>query len=247
MESNHHTLHVLSIDFDLFQNVELDTTRTAYPDGVDLPTQLSSLVWQSHYANPESYDKLRNVTANTDMIDELKTLIEASVKKHFPDTMICNSHKYIYDFIHETFDNADYTKISIDHLDMHHDLFNNNPEVDCGNWLSHIKKEIKTNINWIANPISKDAYGLNDAVFDRVKTDFSGLKYHTWDIIFLCRSDNWLPPHLDDTFTEFALFLIDHSMSCKYESDILTSRWTPEYQQSIKQLNGQIQELKANL
>ena len=91
MKSNHHTLHVLSIDFDLFQNVALNTIRTAYPDGVDLPTPISSLVWQSHYANPESYDKLRNVTANTAMIDELKVLIKASVKKHFPDTMICNN------------------------------------------------------------------------------------------------------------------------------------------------------------
>ena len=54
---------------------------------------------------------------------------------------------------------------------MHHDIFNDNAELDCGNWISNLikdnviakssPKEYKS-IRWIANPISLDTYGLSD-------------------------------------------------------------------------------------
>lgn len=45
------SLKVLSIDFDYFQNVNADTIRSCYPDGIDLPTELSTIVWSGYYAN----------------------------------------------------------------------------------------------------------------------------------------------------------------------------------------------------
>ena len=45
-------LRVLSIDFDYFQVVDKDTVQSCYPDGIDLDTSLSTVVWASHYAIP---------------------------------------------------------------------------------------------------------------------------------------------------------------------------------------------------
>lgn len=238
-----HTLRILSIDFDLFQNVDVDTVMTCYPDGVDLPTKLSSFVWRGHYISDEN--RIKAISINTDMIEELKELILKSTTHTLPDSMICNSHKHIYKFIHSKFDDSNYEGVSIDHLDMHHDLFSENEELDCGNWLSFIKNEIDTNITWVANGISKEVYGLEGKGFDVIGTDLTAIKNHTWDVIFLCRSDNWLPPHLDSHFTDFAEFIIDNSLFCKQEVDILKSRWTPEYQKDIAEQRKQLVKLYA--
>lgn len=234
----HKTLRILSIDFDLFQIVDADTVITRYPDGRDLPTGLSSLVWQSHYISNE--EEIKNVGINTNMIDELKQLILKSTTHILPDAMICNSHKHIYNFIHSKLDESNYEQLAIDHLDMHHDLFNENTELDCGNWLSFLKNEMETNITWVANPISKEVYGLDKPGFEGIRTDLSDIKKHTWDIIFLCRSDNWLPPHLDPYFTDLAEFVIDNTSSCKYERDILKPRWNAAYQESIALAVGSV-------
>lgn len=229
-------LNVLSIDFDIFQVVSTDTMKTCYPDGIDLPTSLSSIVWQSHYGNPDTYQKLMEITVNTDMINELKTMIVNSLNHRLPESCICNSHMHIYDFIMKHYDKIQYNGITLTHLDMHHDLFNDNKELDCGNWISHLKDTVKTNVTWIANPISKAMYGMTEPIFDNVKTDFSDIKDSNWDLIFLCRSDNWLPPHLDASFTDLAIFILNNSLSCQYEENILKSRWTTEFVHGFEQL-----------
>ena len=43
-------INILSIDFDYFQNVDSKTLLMHYPDGIDLPEELSRFIWASHYA-----------------------------------------------------------------------------------------------------------------------------------------------------------------------------------------------------
>lgn len=38
------TLHVLSIDFDVFPQISFRTMIQCYPDGLDLPTELSECI-----------------------------------------------------------------------------------------------------------------------------------------------------------------------------------------------------------
>ena len=38
-------LNVLSIDYDFFQTVDIDTLATCYPDGHDLPTEIANVIW----------------------------------------------------------------------------------------------------------------------------------------------------------------------------------------------------------
>ncbi len=241
--NNDPILHVLSIDFDLFQNVDEDTVAFFYPDGIDLPTDLSSLVWMSRYITTGGQKRMKNITANTKMLKALKNLIRKSTRKTMPDVMICNSHVNIYDFIHSRLDDSCYDGLAIDHLDMHHDMFNDNDQLDCGNWLSYIKEETNTDITWVANPASRELYALEGQEFDIIRTDFEDIKGHTWDMIFLCRSDNWLPPHLDGYFEDFAGFLVKHSTNCQIEDGILKSRWSEKYQNSIAEARAARDEL----
>ena len=235
-------LNVLSIDFDVFQVVSADTMKTCYPDGIDLPSTLSSIVWQSHYGNPDTYQNLMKITTNVDMINELKDLIAKSLNTRLPDSCICNSHRHIYNFIMKHYDRICHNGIELTHLDMHHDLFNDNKELDCGNWISHLKNAVKTNVTWIANPISKAMYGMTEPIFDNVRTDLSDIKNPNWDLIFLCRSDNWVPPHLDANFVDLAIFILNNSLSCQYEENILESRWTDGFVHGFEQLQNMYKE-----
>ena len=97
-------------------------------------------------------------------------------------------------------------------VDMHHDMFNANKQLDCGNWLGYIRQEYNHDGIWIANPVSADMYGLTDddlpetsrrkRLGELIPTSTKIIQDEQFDLIFLCRSDNWLPPHLDERFSE---------------------------------------------
>lgn len=240
-------LQVLSVDYDLFQIVTVDTIEKHYPDGIDLTDELSKVVWRSHYSEPDGLEDLLNVKTDRHLLSELYGLLSASFYYKLSDVMICNSHKHIYPFIREHYDRGDFEKVYIDHLDMHHDMFNGNDALDCGNWLEHIKKEIPTRINWVTNPISRKVYGLTKPEFDSIRTDFSNLTDRVWDIIFLCKSSNWVPPHLDEDFCDLAKFLVLHGGTVNYEPDIMQSRWTKGYLEDIKALQEEVKMLKEKM
>lgn len=239
------TLNVLSIDFDFFQNVDIETIIRHYPDPIDLPTELSRIVWTGHYASPIAYEKIKQVTPDTENIEALKQLIKTSSQKKAPDARIANSHKYAYDFIMDHIkENPDYEAVNLVNIDMHHDLFNDNQTLDCGNWIGKLMEHLKSInkhyiLSWIANKTSFEAYSLKQNELPHTYDNFDILKNKTWDLIFLCRSDNWLPPHLDDSFTDLVNDVIDYSSSCEFNLDILQSR----YDESFKEICEQMQQL----
>lgn len=240
-------LRVLSIDFDLFQMVSTDILANTYPDGIDLKTEISKIVWLQYYANPRTYRELIKVKINRSLIEELKKFITNSCRDLHPDILISNSHLNIYPFIHEYINDGDYEKLYIDHLDMHHDLFNGNSKVDCGNWLAHIRKEIPTDVRWIHNRTSEEMY--NEKTFKKIRkqlkeSTLADIKDHKWDIIFLCRSDAWFPPHLDGAFERFAKFLMAlECIRCRCSLDVYDSRWDDVYQYKIEELRMQFEKM----
>ena len=66
---------ILSIDFDYFQDVSRDTLLECYPDGYDLPTQLSILTWSGYYNNPKTAEKLKKVESLKDELNSMKEII----------------------------------------------------------------------------------------------------------------------------------------------------------------------------
>lgn len=73
-------LRVLSIDFDYFQVVDKDTVQSCYPDGIDLDTSLSTVVWASHYAIPSQKEKLDKVFCNQEELRLIRHILMKIVR-----------------------------------------------------------------------------------------------------------------------------------------------------------------------
>lgn len=186
------TVKVLSIDFDYFQIVDMETMHN-YPDGRDNKPALSEIIWAMRCSeSPELFD----VGFNDEEYDKLLSLLGKQNNK--TPVLISYSHRDIYDFIREVCPSD--SPLEVVNIDMHHDYSNGNEELDCGNWVSHLQKEYKNfKWRWIANPISTEMYEANE-LDNLVAKSISSLKEEKFDVIFLCRSDTWLPPHLDSRF-----------------------------------------------
>lgn len=235
-------MKVLSIDFDYFQQASVEQVRNLYPDGVDNPTEISEIVWSDHYASDGK--ELNSIGIMQDELERLEMLLLEQDTSC--SVMIANSHKHIYDFILENRDNE---AIGLVNIDMHHDMMNDNPNLDCGNWIKHLLNEEtergnKVNLAWIANPISLETYGLEKAFGGDderfkgfVQNSIESIKDESFDIIFLCRSDTWTPPHLDKYFTEICDLMKDHFEEIKMEKGIDKPRTKyKEYADTFKKM-----------
>lgn len=233
-------MKVLSIDFDYFQQVSAEQVRNLYPDGVDNPTEISEIIWGDHYA---SYGKeLNSIGIMQDELERLEMLLMQQDTSC--SVMITNSHKHIYDFILESRDDE---AIRLVNIDMHHDMMNENPNLDCGNWIKHLLNEEiergnEVNMAWIANPISLETYGLEDELKGMVKNSIDSIKGKNFDIIFLCRSDTWTPPHLDKYFTEICDLIKDHFEDVRMEKGIDKPR--TKYKEYAGQIKNMFEEMK---
>lgn len=237
-----HVFQVLSIDFDVFANLPDETYLSLYPDGIDVSTELSTIIWADRYANPYTKPDIRHITCNQKELQATIAMIQHGCQPDTPILMV-NSHRHIYDWIFQHFDENKYDSIALTHLDMHHDCFNENPNLDCGNWIEHVKNRVpKTMVQWVANPITKSMYGLDTPEFDNVLTTVTDLKPRHFDLVFICRSDPWLPPHLDHDFEAMKnelLFIFDN---IRIETCINQPRNIEPFVQQTKELFKQIEK-----
>lgn len=188
---------VLSIDFDFFPNVTSEMLAH-YPDGIDLSTELTKIIWASHYITSDNM--LKDIDINKNLYKELKYILNSQSTK--TPVLITNSHVHAFDFIEKHFDNK---RIVLTNIDWHHDIVNNNTEMDCGNWIKFLKEKYPdTILKWITRPESIDCYGITNSELTQmnVEFDFKSIEHTQFDAIFLCRSDSWTPPHLDKYFDE---------------------------------------------
>lgn len=232
-------MKVLSVDFDYFQNATPNILMT-YPDGKDLPTYLTMMTWMTHYAS--DYDKLMSVTIDKEHFEQIKSILHNQKLK--TPCMAVQSHIHIYDFIKDHFAKGNYDGCRIVNVDMHHDCFNDNPEIDCGNWVSHIMNDIPDcQVSWIANKSSEETYGLK-SLKNVVSYDFDAIMKAKFDLIFLCRSDTWTPPHLDPYFDELYHILIDNFDSTMVDSQITEPRDFEEIKTNANEYRKQIEQLR---
>lgn len=232
-------LNVLSIDFDFFQDVDAETLFY-YPDGHDFGTEFSKTIWAGHYANPYEADRLNSVDINKKFFNAIKTIIVEN-SECCKTAMVVNSHVNIYDFIMEEYNTHNYRGVNLVNVDMHHDMFNATNELDCGNWVSYIHKAIPdVCISWIANPVSQEAYGLGENLMQYVYLDLETIKKKKFDLVFLCRSDIWSPPHLDKYFDELYHLFALHYNKIYVDKQITKPR-------DMKELIDQQKELYSNI
>ena len=227
---------ILSIDFDFFQNVDRNML-SIYPDGIDLPPDLSGMVWASHYMNSVTSDgrTIDDVAIDiANLWDMMQNIIP--YQRYITPVMICHSHKHIYEFIHDCLPDTS-RPLSVTNIDLHHDMFNDHDFLDCGNWLRYIKDEYKDFKQlWIPKRASMDMYGLSDVKdVDEVTYDLSVLDHKKFDAVFLCRSDMWLPPHLDRYFISLATKIINSFKTVIGEDSVLKERDYKGDMMAIKQ------------
>lgn len=200
---------VLSIDFDFFQETTADTVRYYYPDGVDLSTKLSEIVWSSKYMQYgvyKGYDELMKVTLSHNLFAQLQKILEKQ-NGDIP-CIIAQSHERIYQELVGRID-QDQTAL-ISHIDFHHDMFNDNHEVDCGNWVGKfVETHPNTQVTWFTREAGIECYGIEDVPDIPKQFNLDSLLNQEFDMVFLCRSDAWLPPHLDVYFNDLVLMCSD--------------------------------------
>lgn len=211
-------LNVLSIDFDYFQIVDESTMVNHYPDGHDFNSDLSSMIWSTHYAWDSSEKALMKVKVDKNNIGKVKTILKFG-RDDCMANMIANSHVHMIQLLEMLKDRAD--GFNIYNLDMHHDMFNTEVKngmvecegsLSCGNWASYAKKDYGAKIIWIKNKLSNSLFPSE--LPDEQTLDINVLDGVRFDAVFLCRSDIWLPPHLDGHFNK----LKDYMRNDLYES-----------------------------
>lgn len=233
-------MRVLSIDFDYFPR----PTRQAlkyYPDGIDLPTGLSNIIWATKY---QYYNNIiRSVNIDRTELNILRQLLSAQPVS--APVRIANSHIEIYDFIYK---HSVGSKVDLVNIDFHHDIFNNNKNLDCGNWIGHLEKENKLKtLSWVTTQTSLDAYGFTN---DEIKTkhakvylSINEILNNKFDLIFLCRSDPWSPPHLDIYFDELKSFCQKRFKNIETETVVEHPREIEPILKNLVECTGKLQSV----
>lgn len=239
MESKKKKINVLSIDFDYFQNVTKNILSDCYPDGIDLSTELSIITWASHYNNQRVGKQLKKVGILHNELEYLKQILLSDYIADHAEVMITNSHKFIYPLIHELMDQNTNQCVHCVNVDLHHDFKNDNDEVDCGNWISHLCLEYGNDFtfDWVVNPISRTMYGLDEAKYDKAfLTSLADIQNQQFDVVFLCRSDNWFAPHLDKHFDEIVRLIAGKFYDIRIEESVSKVRDYQKYDKHFCEL-----------
>lgn len=215
-------MRILSIDYDYFQTAGAETFKECYPDGIDRNTEESKKVWADILSDKKNQKRISNVRLNRSEMNCAEKII-LSQRRDIPVMAVC-SHKDMYDFAHRLAKPSE--SLEVVNVDMHHDMFNDNPQVDCGNWVSSLMNEYEHfKFRWVANPTGLDVYGFEDGeTRNLISTSLESLIGEQFDALFLCRSDNWVAPHLDYGFQRLLDTCQTHFHFVKTQDCILYSR-----------------------
>ena len=210
-------LNILSLDFDYFLKFDNDDTSvlSEFPDGTEAFLQYNDAVWATHLAHKEVEDKIKTVKCNEDELAKVSVFLNCC-KADIP-VMIANSHVHIHDFILSHAKQGQ--ELRILNLDFHHDAYSTSQELNCGNWVLKLRERTSNPVayQWVT---SDNGWNCAEGSIPRfIKEAYrfkSFSEYLSWnkdykpDLIFLCRSDVWVPPHLDGYFDMLMRFAAVH-------------------------------------
>lgn len=233
-------LKVLSIDWDYF----IDATETQrlmlFPDGgnENLGIKLTTNIWTTHYL---PRDGVLNISTSEDY-ETIKTYLKTLLvdnKLGSVSKVVTDSHKVIYDVVQPFYQRP----IELIHIDHHSDLYNIGQDVNCGNWLNFLfDKAEHLRVNWVHNKDSE----IDSETMDRYKSRLTETSKplsqvlvpgYIPDVLFLCRSSCWSPPHLDSSFDELVDLLKSSKKDLLYSNDI-DNRYTQEFEANVNLYNN---------
>lgn len=203
-------MKILSIDWDYFIDCTSRERAILFPDGGNeyISPALQMFIWDSHYSTPDlqrSYvgKSLKEIKVRERDFNSILKIIERF--KGTVPPVVAISHRFIYPLIMDN--SSPETPIQLYNVDFHHDrYYYRNPdrgEVNCGNWVNYIfESRPNTEYYWVKREDSEEE-SLGGKV-DYIPATIEDLKEIDFDVIFLCRSDCWSPPHLDTYFNVLA-------------------------------------------
>lgn len=224
-------LNILSLDFDYFLKFENDdaSVLAEFPDGTESFLQYNDAIWATHLAHKEVEDRIKTVKCNEDELAKVSVFLN-DCKPDIP-VMIANSHVHIYDFILSHAKPGQ--ELRILNLDFHHDAYHTEQELNCGNWVLKLKDRIDNPVvyqwvtsdnGWNASEGTIPRFVQGAYRFKTFKDYLSWNKEYKPDLIFLCRSDVWVPPHLDGYFDMLMRFMASHFRDVTGEQRITKPR-----------------------
>ena len=196
--------NVLSVDFDFFVR-ENPMWDWGHNENSGLFGQVA---WTIRYQSLKLYEEC-NPAIYADfkpncLIGGLK-----SCGMSFADNIkvgIADSHIHAYNFIKD-----EIGKCNVINLDAHHDMFDDNENLDCSNWAKKLREEgILDKYFWVKpQHINENDYpdikkwGVTSNYYKRFR-EMKGLELKI-DAVYFCRSSVWVPPHLDEQFEEMIM------------------------------------------
>ena len=186
-------MRILSIDFDYFVDTDMDTRLMYFPDGNDsLPAKLNEFIWDNCYRCKED---LRNIGVIKDF-DSMCSFLKTQSPRR---VLVADSHREMEKFFSEVKPDEDVELINVD---FHHDMFvTGGNSLDCGNWLrffADLKPD--ANITWVRREDSDTDSFFGEFPYHHT-TDITEIQGE-FDLVFICFSSPWTPPHLYEKFLE---------------------------------------------
>lgn len=229
-------MRILSIDFDYFVNPTTLQRVRYFPDGgQEMSDTLNAIVWAGAYARSKiitkKADDETNSLVNVELLKKpLQTIHNIIIAQGNIRYMVADSHSHAYDFIRENWDRS---TTELYNIDSHHDTYDVGEEVNCGNWLRRLmEKGVVDTAYWVNQPDSELADNLTKVI------PFSELPKTGYDLVYICRSSWWTPPHMDEAFIKYlARPLIENKKGweVRYQQGILQSRYNSELKDMIRQ------------
>lgn len=235
-------MKILSIDWDYYIDATANERIELFPDGgnENIPSYIRDYLWVSHYN-----DKLKNIGVKEKDLEITKKII----KNNFNSIMIADSHKHIYDFIEENYDFKN--DINVTNIDFHHDLYGINDkwreDVDCGNWMVKLFQKYNCKYNWINQEDSDKDIKSNDELYKVNELKINDIVNEKYDLLYICKSSIWSPPHLDEKFIEtFGPLFKQKDIKLIYEKEILKNRYNEDFKKSVEENIKMINQFKNN-
>ena len=245
-------MSVLSIDWDYFVKATAGQRAVLFPDGgtENLSMMIQNYIWQQRYGTE---DELESIGIDTPAADKMVAIL---VNRTIDTKVeIVESHVHIYDFVKSNYEKGDYSGLDIVNIDFHHDYYNRGGDLNCGNWVNALydtnskyrfSTVNKNRYRWVCREDSDKSPELEKQKwFSYMELDEVSIEVEPWDLIYICRSGMWSPPHLDVDFENLYMpltFTMDVLMQQGLEN-----RYTKEFKAGAEDARKQMEELRRKM
>lgn len=255
---------VLSIDFDYFVDATREE-KFGFPDpNENLSIDINTFLWVTHYAeqqlNVKRFGKqidrsLDSIPVNRETFTQvLKYLKMLKYDSSALQVIVANSHSAIFPYLEQKVNSG--IPVKVCNLDDHSDFYGIGSDLNCGNWGNLLYNSVRkhnllsqSEVNWVGQPDSithseedslykeyAELLSISHVAPEDVSEYLQAFFGETPDMIFLCRSSCWVPPHLDFKFLEMVEVLQKYqSNHILIEERVRVPRYTSKFKKQVKQ------------